>query len=112
MQKTPRERGCGGEMFRAGWMLFQAAIAAPVYYFCAVTLKGQGLAPAIVAMGFAFGVTALLVFILDWFAARSVRKRNKASGQDSGLMGVGRLPSNGPQESDTVRVSQNVRKLT
>jgi hypothetical protein len=88
-------------------MLFQAAIAAPVYYFCSVTLHGQGLAPGLVAMGFAFLVTLAIVSILDW--SRRLRERNqlKRDARERALWGA----SSSPEQVSRPRISQDISKL-
>lgn len=96
-------------MFRFGWMVFQAAIAAPVYYFCAVILHGQGLAPAIIAMGFAAFVTLLITTSIDWLAARALRKRDQAQ-RDAWELTL-RSPSGGSQQVDRPAIGQDIRKL-
>ena len=94
-------------MLRFGWMVFQAAIAAPVYYFCAVTLHGQGLAPGIVAMGFAFLITLAIVSILDW--SRRLRERNQL--QRDGRERALRSASSSPEQVSRPRIGQDIRKL-
>lgn len=94
-------------MFRFGWMVFQAAIATPVYYVCAVTLHGQGLAPAIIAMGFAAFVTLLITTAIDWYAARSLRKRDQAE-RDARELTLW-SPRSGPQQIDRTRIGQDIR---
>ena len=91
------------------WMLFQAAVATPVYYFCAVELKGQGLAPAIVAMIAALLATVLLSSILTGF--RRLRVGHKANGK------VGRPPpiplgaGNRAQHPGRIRIGEDRGKL-
>lgn len=97
-------------MLQFKWMVFQALIAAPVFYFCTVELNGQGLAPAIVSMGVAFFVTLLVSNALDWFRTRAARKRYKAKSQSTGSALVGRT-SYGSQQISTPPIRQNPRKL-
>lgn len=92
------------------WMVFQAAIATPVYYFCAVELNGQGLAPTIVAMGTAFFVTLLVSHTLDWFRARAIRKRDKAESKSPGNALV-RSAGYPPQQINTPPIRNYPRKL-
>ncbi len=107
-KKPPDDGGLeGASLLRAGWMLFQAAIATPVYYFCSVTLHGQGLAPGLVAMGFAFLVTLAIVSILDW--SRRLRERNqlKRDARERALWGA----SSSPEQVSRPRISQDISKL-
>lgn len=98
-------------MLQFRWMVFQALIATPVFYFCAVTLNGQGAAPAIVAMGTAFLVTLFLSKTVDWFRTRTIRKRDEAQSQYIGGAPVWRT-GNPPQQIDATPVRQYPRKLT
>ena len=98
-------------MLQARWMVLQAMIAGPVYFFCTDTLKGQGLAPALVSMGCAFFVTLILVSLLDWFRSRSVRIRHKTRGEAYGLGGIHGSPSDSAQHVHRVGVSQDRRQL-
>lgn len=97
-------------MLQFRWMVFQAAVATPVYYFCAVVLNGQGLAPTIVAMGVAFFVTLFVSHTLDWFRTRAIRKRDKAESQLAGNALVGRA-GYPPQQIHTPPIREYPRKL-
>lgn len=98
-------------MMQARWMVLQACIAGPVYFFCSDTLKGEGLAPAIVSLFCAFLVTGLLISLIDWFRARSVRVRHKTQGEASGLTRISGRSGDSPQHPGRIGISKNVRKL-
>lgn len=107
MKNPPRGRV--GAKMQVRWMLFQAAVATPVFYFCAVTLNGQGLAPAIVAMIAALLATVLLSSILN--GLRRLRVGNKTNGEVSRPPPIPWSSSDSPQQVRRIWVSQDRRKL-
>ena len=96
-------------MLSVGWMLFQAAVAAPVYYFCAVTLQGQGIAPAVVAMVVALLATVFVSWLID--VTRRFRIRHETNRNISRPPPIPRSAGDGPQHPGRIGVSQDVRKL-
>lgn len=68
-------------MNKFGWIIFQMAVAGPVFYFCANVLHGEGLAPAIVAMLAALLATVGLSKIIDLLNTRRIRIREQSYGQ-------------------------------
>ena len=97
-------------MHKLGWMLFQAAVAAPVYYFCAVTLEGQGMAPALVAMFVAFIATLSVSWLFD--RLRALRIRHKANSKIGRPPPIPWSPSESTQHPGRIVVGEYRRKLT
>ena len=102
-------------MFSFGWMLFQAAIAAPVYFFCTDTLKGEGLAPGLMAMGVAFVATWIVTTLIDLprrIRARRLRVSDQPSGQGRDVARIARRSGYSTKQIDAPRIGQDIRKLT
>lgn len=96
-------------MSKLGWMVLQAAIAAPVYFFCVDTLHGKGLAPGLAAMGCALLVTLLLGFLLD--LPRRIRVRNETKRHAGGLSGVSVRAGDSLEHWPRLGVGQDSSKL-
>lgn len=96
-------------MVKLGWMLFQAAVAGPVYYFCAVTLDGHGLAPAIVAMGAAFLATLLVSFLIDRTRRFSICHQAKCHA--GGPPPIPGSIGDSAKHADRIGVGENIRQL-
>jgi hypothetical protein len=96
-------------MLQARWMLFQAAVATPVFYFCSVELNGQGLAPAIVAMVAALLATVFVRFVLDLF--RGFRVGQKAKRNAGIPPPIPRSAGDGSQHIRRIGISEDRREL-
>lgn len=67
-------------MNKFGWIIFQMAVAGPVFYFVDQT-GGKGLVPAILAMLAALLATVGLGKIIDLLSTRRIRIREQSYGQ-------------------------------
>lgn len=93
------------------WFALQIVVALAVFVAIGETvgIKEFGLAPAIVSMGAAFGVTALLSWLID-----SVRRFRVSQQFDGGADGRGRALrrlGDGSQIVSRPRIGQDRRKL-
>lgn len=107
--KPAMEAGIGVLMSKLVWMLFQAAVAAPVYYFCAVTLEGQGMAPAIVAMFAALMATLFVGWLLD--RARAFRIRHEAKRNGGFPPPIPGSVGDGSKHPGRIGVREDIRQL-
>lgn len=69
-------------MNKFGWIVFQMAVAGPVFYFVDQT-GGKGLVPAILAMLAALLATVALSKIIDLWSTRRIRIREQPHSQGS-----------------------------
>lgn len=103
-------------MSNFAWYGLQIAVALAVFVVIGETVgvKDRGLAPALVSMAIAYGVTLLVSMFVDWRKRRSLR-RFTVSDELKSHVGSGRRSlrhaSDGPELIGRARIGQNIRKL-
>lgn len=104
-------------MSNFAWYGLQIAIALAVFVLIGETVgvKDRGIAPAVVSMAIAYGVTLLVSMFVDWRKRRSLR-RFAVSDELQGSVGSRRRAlrhtGNSPELISGTRIGQNPRKLT
>lgn len=106
-------------MKRLGWYIFQAALFVWIYY--EIATRNEDFAntalPFLTALAGSWLITALIVDAMSWpsrirrLFSRVFRLKDKTSGGEAGLVGLGRHLDDSAQESGRLRVGEDPGQL-